>query len=54
MTLLLGSNISLLDLISKGNRKTQDPGTKFNANFGRITGQQDSARSVQFALKLNF
>jgi len=25
-----------------------------NANFGRITGQQNSARSMQFALKLNF
>jgi len=25
-----------------------------NANFGRITGQQNSARSIQFALKLSF
>ncbi len=25
-----------------------------NANFGRITGQQNSARSLQFALKLRF
>jgi hypothetical protein len=25
-----------------------------NANFGRITGQQNSARSIQLALKLNF
>jgi hypothetical protein len=25
-----------------------------NANFGRITGQQNSPRSVQLALKLNF
>jgi len=54
MTLLLGPNISVPHLILKGNRKTQNPETKFNANFGRITGRQDSARSVQFALKLNF
>ncbi len=25
-----------------------------NANFGRITGQQNSPRSVQFAMKVNF
>lgn len=25
-----------------------------NVNFGRITGQQNSARSVQFALKVSF
>jgi hypothetical protein len=54
MTLLLGPNISVPHLILKGNRKTQDPGTEFNANFGRIIGQQNPARSVQFALKLSF
>lgn len=25
-----------------------------NANFGRVTGQQNSPRSLQFALKLSF